>query len=316
MPELTRARLTEGEVARCIRDRVISGIHGGHLAPGDRLPSYREVAEETGLDLRAIARIYRGLEADGLVEVRRRSGVFVAEQTHIGGGVLPETASWIVAVLREAWTRRVPVQRFGAFVERCTVTRTLHCACIESTEDQLRALTSELREYCGLETAAVHADRLVPIQQHARVRERVPEDVRDADLLVTTSFHAPVLRPLAETLGTPLIAVHLNRDLVLRIERALAEGELTAVVVDPRFLERLRLVVGRENAHRIRGVLAHDRDALSKLDPNEPILISHAAQSELDGLDLPPSVAGGPALAPDSVEEIVAEIVLLNLRSE
>ncbi|HYW07386.1 MAG TPA: GntR family transcriptional regulator, partial [Longimicrobium sp.] len=62
-----------------LRERVLGGIHTGRLDTGDRLPSYREVTEQTGVtDLRTVARAYAVLEREGLVEVRGRSGVFVA----------------------------------------------------------------------------------------------------------------------------------------------------------------------------------------------------------------------------------------------
>ena len=61
--------MTEEEASDVIRSRVLAGSHGGHLRPGDRLPTYREVAGQTGLDLRSVARIYRALEDERLVEV-------------------------------------------------------------------------------------------------------------------------------------------------------------------------------------------------------------------------------------------------------
>ena len=69
-----------------LRDYIVSRMHIGHLHGGDQLPSYRELSEKWDVDHRVIARAYRALEAEGLVEIRGRSGVFLQEQERIGGG--------------------------------------------------------------------------------------------------------------------------------------------------------------------------------------------------------------------------------------
>ena len=65
----------------------------GSLHSGDRLGSIREVARDLAEDPRAVARAYRMLGSGGLVEVRQRSGAFVAPQARFGGGPTPEVAT-------------------------------------------------------------------------------------------------------------------------------------------------------------------------------------------------------------------------------
>lgn len=57
-----------------LRDRVGSG----ELAAGSRLPTVRQFAEELGLAPGTVARAYRELEADGVLEGRGRHGTFVS----------------------------------------------------------------------------------------------------------------------------------------------------------------------------------------------------------------------------------------------
>lgn len=57
-----------------IRDAVASGA----LAAGARLPTVRALAEELGLAANTVARAYRELETDGLIETRGRLGSFVS----------------------------------------------------------------------------------------------------------------------------------------------------------------------------------------------------------------------------------------------
>jgi DNA-binding transcriptional MocR family regulator len=72
---------------RRLRNYIVARTHIGHLHPGDQLPSYRTLSERWDIDHRMIARAYRALAAEGLVEVRGRAGVFLKEQEHIGGQV-------------------------------------------------------------------------------------------------------------------------------------------------------------------------------------------------------------------------------------
>lgn len=49
----------------------------GHLEPGDRLPTAREVVEATAINPNTVLKAYRELEREGLVEARRGLGTFV-----------------------------------------------------------------------------------------------------------------------------------------------------------------------------------------------------------------------------------------------
>lgn len=48
------------------------------LAPGERLPSARELAAELHVNFHTVRKAYGDLEAEGLVELRRGLGAFVA----------------------------------------------------------------------------------------------------------------------------------------------------------------------------------------------------------------------------------------------
>ena len=64
-----------------IRAAVVEQLASGVLLPGDRLPTVRGLAEQLGLAPGTVARAYRELEADGVVETRGRAGTFVVEST-------------------------------------------------------------------------------------------------------------------------------------------------------------------------------------------------------------------------------------------
>ena len=54
-------------------------VASGRLQTGDELPSIRALAEELIVNPNTIARAYRELELEGVVEKRRTAGTFVAD---------------------------------------------------------------------------------------------------------------------------------------------------------------------------------------------------------------------------------------------
>ncbi len=62
------------QVMEQIRQRVAAGV----WAPGDQLPTVRDLASQLLINPNTVARIYRDLEKEGLLETRRGAGTFVA----------------------------------------------------------------------------------------------------------------------------------------------------------------------------------------------------------------------------------------------
>jgi hypothetical protein len=305
--------LAEARLVDLLRGRLLAGIHTGRLSAGTRLPSYREISDELGVDLRAVARAYAFLEAEGLVEVRGRSGVFLAEQKRIGGGVLAETARWLVAVGREAWLRRVRVPQLPDFVRECTASRVVRCAFVESTVDQVTSIGTELRDDFGFDVAPVHADRCAPIAAGETDPPALPAELREADFIATTAFHAREMERAAGALEVPLVVIRLNPLFMREVQRTLAEQEMVVVCADPLYAERLKLLVGSRHTERVRTVLASDRDEVAKLDPARPVLVTEAARSQLSDLPLPRSFPDQPMISPESADELLELLIRLNL---
>jgi GntR family transcriptional regulator len=62
-----------------IVDQIQFRIFSGQLSAGDELPTIRGLAEELTVNQNTVARAYRDLEGEGLIEKRRTTGTFVAE---------------------------------------------------------------------------------------------------------------------------------------------------------------------------------------------------------------------------------------------
>jgi len=55
-----------------------------HLRAGDRLPSEHDLAHELGASRNAVREALRGLEAQGIVEIRHGSGIYLRDMTLVG----------------------------------------------------------------------------------------------------------------------------------------------------------------------------------------------------------------------------------------
>jgi DNA-binding transcriptional regulator YhcF (GntR family) len=287
------------------------------LRPGDRLPSIRTLWREMGVDHRVVAQAYRTLEAEGLVEVRGRSGVYLAPQDQFGGELLAETARWLAGVLVEAWKRRLTIADVPELIRRCTQTRTLRCACVESNEDQMTAYTGELQEQFGLEPYPVRIAP-IPLPRPDRSVEFhwVEDELRTCDLVVTTSYHARLVRKAAENVGIPAVVLTVNPEVVETIQKRLRDGPLTVVGVEPSFGDRMRAMYAEETPERVRMVLAGDAEGLAALDPDEPVLLTRAAR-QLLGADarVPLLLPHSPTFSPHTARELLGAIIRLNLEA-
>ena len=64
-----------------IKRQVRGQIGSGTLAPGDPLPSIRDLALSLLLNPNTVARAYRELEGEGLIVTRRGKGCYVSEDS-------------------------------------------------------------------------------------------------------------------------------------------------------------------------------------------------------------------------------------------
>src|ERR1700752_5341846 len=61
-----------------LMEQVKHGIETGALRPGEQLPGIRPLAEELVINPNTVARAYRELEHEGVIELRHGSGAFVS----------------------------------------------------------------------------------------------------------------------------------------------------------------------------------------------------------------------------------------------
>lgn len=62
-----------------LMEQVKHAVATGALRPGEQLPGIRRVAEELVMNPNTVAKAYRELEHEGIIELRHGSGAFIAE---------------------------------------------------------------------------------------------------------------------------------------------------------------------------------------------------------------------------------------------
>jgi GntR family transcriptional regulator len=63
-----------------LMEQVKHGIETGALRPGEQLPGIRPLAEELVVNPNTVAKAYRELEHEGVIELRQGAGAFVSGQ--------------------------------------------------------------------------------------------------------------------------------------------------------------------------------------------------------------------------------------------
>jgi GntR family transcriptional regulator len=66
---------------RQLIDQVQAAIATGVLAPGDQLPTVRQVAVDLEINPNTVMRAYREMEIRGIVDTQQGTGTFIAEQS-------------------------------------------------------------------------------------------------------------------------------------------------------------------------------------------------------------------------------------------
>jgi GntR family transcriptional regulator len=62
-----------------LMEQVKHAIETGALRPGEQLPGIRPLSEELVINSNTVAKVYRELEHEGVVELRQGSGAFVSQ---------------------------------------------------------------------------------------------------------------------------------------------------------------------------------------------------------------------------------------------
>jgi DNA-binding transcriptional regulator YhcF (GntR family) len=257
-------------VTETLRQRIQAGLHLGTLAPGDRLASIRAVSVELHAGSQLVLAAYRQLASEGLVRLQARSGVFVHADPSSGDNLLPEVATWVIEVFLRGLSRGIPPTELRRQARLCLDTVRIRAVCLECNDDQLHALRRQLHDDYGFDAAGIDLNAI-------KRWEPVPQSATEADLIVTTRFHAAEARQLGRRLHRPVLVVALDTVLVTEVRRMLARGTVWWICTDPRFAVKLpRLFPGSCVNAMVLG-----RDSLDSIPPEAMVYATRAAAERL-----------------------------------
>ena len=60
-----------------LRNQIVIGIAQGRLSPGEKLPTVRALAEESGVNMMTVSKAYQLLKQEGYISTDRRGGTTV-----------------------------------------------------------------------------------------------------------------------------------------------------------------------------------------------------------------------------------------------
>jgi len=185
--QLWFARGSEVSIREQLVTQVVLGILGDDLAPGQRLPSTRELARRFQLHPNTISAGYRQLARDRWVEYRRGSGVFVrANRPEMQLSSALAVDQMIASLFRSARKEGVSLPSLRVRLRHwLDMQPPDHFLLIEPDEELRRIVASEIQQAvslpvmsCGLEDCAKALQGSIAValpNRLAAVRQALPE---------------------------------------------------------------------------------------------------------------------------------------------
>lgn len=304
------ARVVESRstaIVEALRGRTLRGLQAGTLEPGERLPSARELVNEFNVDHRIIVAAYRQLADEGLVTIRGRGGIYIADTSANSAGLPSLPVNWFVDMFTEAFAHEIPGPELPEWMRRSIETLRLRAAVISTTPDQVSGLTRELRDDFGLSVDGFSGPALAVMSPH-------PTSLRRADVIIATRAQAEIASKIASEIGKPLVLIDVRPDLVVGDWALLLRHSVWAVVASAEFGAILRDffagVRGADNLH----ILVLGRDDLAVIPEGGPTYVTQQVRELLAGTPirgriLPPART----IATESARALYGFIVRANL---
>lgn len=291
-----------------LRQRILSDLHLGLTSPGKRLPSVRTLAAELDASPRIVLGACGDLAAEGLVQLRPRSGIFVAPFQQASPHPDRRT-DWLIGVVSEALQHGIAAVDLAQQLRQALTSVNVRAAVIECNDDQLFSITRELKSDYGVCADAVDSREL-------GWRNPVPAAVQRADVLISTPHHAPMVHALARRLGKARIIVTMCTDLYATVNRLMKTQDVFFVVSDPCFAAKLRAVLSPSSEPARLRILVHGVDDLEVIPEGAPVCVTRITRERMRRSALLHRLLPEErVISRESARELVEFIVRTNVRA-
>ena len=194
-------KVTPGRASEMILDQIRSLIRDGHLKPGDRLPSERELGDRFGVSRVTVREALRGLEANAMVTIKvgAHGGAFVTAPTS------SRVSEGIVDLLSMSGLTDIEITEARQVFELGIIP----LVCERATEADIE----ELLQICDRGDAAA-GQGSSSMELSAQFHTRVAEASHNAALaMLAEAFYGPTLVSLRHVQeGHPEIGVRSSRE--------------------------------------------------------------------------------------------------------
>jgi GntR family transcriptional regulator len=85
-----------------IRNQIVMGIAEGKLAPGEKLPTIRTLAEQSGINMMTVNKAYQLLKQEGYIITDRRNGAMVCDSVDKKKGLPNRSKEGLRIIISEA----------------------------------------------------------------------------------------------------------------------------------------------------------------------------------------------------------------------
>lgn len=216
-----------------LRDRIVSGLYLGRWAPGERLPSIRDVADAENVDRKTAAAAYRRLQMEGLVRVRPRSGVYLrgSEPERTGGPLERLHRRWLENAYEGARAIGLDTSTMLKLIQAVSLIEKQRIPVLEHDGAQAEAIALEIAERLGVNA--------VPVQ----LQDVDPSDplIATAPFLVTTPYQGANVRRIAGS--RQVVEVSCAREVVEELRQHATSGRLLIVAPTADATERVRRAI-------------------------------------------------------------------------
>lgn len=197
-----------------IRDQIVAAIAMGDLAPGDRLPAIRQLAEFLDINRNTVAQVYRLLEQGGYVQTRGGGGTRVADNSATADAVRARALrERVQGALRDAEDHGFSSQEFAevAYYEAAQrdTTRPVRVLVVDEYAGEVEFLCSSIQS--TLPGSTVHAVLLDELER-AAADGRVA-DVANADFALVPFYCLERATALLSGADLPVLAAGIGPSL-------------------------------------------------------------------------------------------------------
>lgn len=251
-----------------LKRRLEHLVRTGSLAPGDRLPTEREMARRLGLSRNTVSLAYRQLEAEGLITCRQGSGSYVArgEEAWRSGGRRDRLARLIDVCLEEAVNLGFDLDEFLSLAqararERKEHLRRVRIAFVECNREQVdyfaRQIHREMHLGPGIAVLPILLD------EWKAQPEVMARDLAGVEMVVTTFFHLQEVRAMLGNSGKQILGIGLDPDLssIVRVARLPRGRKVGLVCISQAFADTVRASLAAAGIDHIQLLTTTTRDA-------------------------------------------------------